>query len=282
MMPTASVNDVESDKKLLEVRDLRISFGKDSRFFKSRSKIFHAVRGIDFHISEGEVFALVGESGSGKTTAGMAVAGLRRTSGGQVLLDGKEITHMRNRELREMRKRLQVVFQDPHSSLNPRLSVGTLLGIAVKLRGGTSSKKEVSSEVATLLETVGLRANMSGRYAHELSLGQCQRVAIARALALEPKLLICDEATSSLDVSAQAQILQLIMDLRRDRGLTLLMISHDLAVVGSLADRVAVLYQGEIVEMGCPKDIFVTPQHPYTRTLLDAVPSPDPGALNRS
>ncbi len=237
--------------------------------------LVHAVDSVSFEIREGETFGLVGESGSGKSTLGRCVLRLIKPTTGRIWFDGEEITALRGEALRKVRLRMQAVFQNPAGSLNPRMRAGTALAEPLRVHRGLT-KDEADAQVAGLLARVGLHREVAGKYPHELSGGQCQRVAIARALAVEPRFLVLDEPTSSLDVSVQAQIVNLLRDLQRELRLTYLFITHDLSLVSYLADRVAVMYLGKIVEIGDALEVLERGSHPYTRALLSAVPVPDP------
>jgi ABC-type oligopeptide transport system ATPase subunit len=234
-----------------------------------------AVDGVSFEIGEGETLGLVGESGSGKSTTGYCVLQLLRPTGGSVRFMERELTSLSRGELREMRKEMQIVFQDPYSSLNPRMTVGNIVGEPMLVHGqGTRRQRE--ARVRDLLETVGFNPDFTNRYPHEFSGGQRQRIGIARALALNPRLIVCDEPVSALDVSIQAQILNLLKDLQRDLRLAYLFVAHDLAVVRAMSDRIAVMNKGKLVETGKAEDVYSNPQDEYTRALLAAVPVPDP------
>jgi len=244
-------------------------------------KSFHGrpvVKNVSFTLGRGEVLGLVGESGSGKSTVARCIARLIRPDSGRITLDGRDLLGASRKELRTLRRDLQMVFQDPYSSLNPRMTAGELIEEGMLVHGLERDAKARRDKAAALLETVGLPASALDRYPRSFSGGQRQRIAIARALAVEPKVLICDEAVSSLDVSVQAQVLNLFRDLQEELGLSILFIAHDLAVVHYLCDRVAVLDQGALVEIGDREQIYRSPRHPYTRALLDAVPIPDPSA----
>ncbi len=262
---------------LLEVRRLAMHFPVSEGIVLSR-KIgdVKAVDGVDFTINRGETLGLVGESGCGKTTTGRCILRLERPTAGQILFDGEDVGRMDRKKLTAFRRRVQVIFQDPYSSLNPRMKVGDIIAEPIKVHGVEPDAKRRQARVRELLSICGLDPKFADRYPHEMSGGQRQRVGIARALALDPEFIVCDEAVSALDVSIQAQVVNLLEDLRERFGLTYLFIAHDLSVVRHLCQRVAVMYLGRIVEMADGDELFDNPLHPYTQALLAAVPVPDP------
>jgi len=262
---------------LLQVRGLRASFPVGGGLLRRSTRRVVAVDGVDFHVAAGETLALVGESGCGKTTVGRSILRLHPDPpSGSVLFDGQDVLALGTLALRRLRRHMQVVFQDPFSSLNPRLTVRTLVGEAVAVHGLARGRERVD-RVEAILRRVGLSPDHMNRYPHEFSGGQRQRICIARALVLEPRFVVCDEAVSALDVSVQAQIVNLLADLQEERGLSYLFIAHDLALVRHIAHRTAVMYMGRIVETGPTEALFAEPRHPYTQALIAAIPQPFPG-----
>ena len=261
---------------LLEVRDLVKHFPVGGGLFGEHAGLVRAIDGVSFSLRRGETLGLVGESGCGKTTTGRCILQLERPTSGQIMFEGTEVTSLPKDELRALRRRMQVIFQDPYSSLNPRMTIGQMLAEPLKVHGLVPEKAARAARVAELLAQVGLLPQHAQRYPHQLSGGQRQRVGIARALAMEPSLIICDEPVSALDVSIQAQIINLLEELQSRLGLTYLFIAHDLSVVRHISDRVVVMYLGMVVEVADRVALYEAPVHPYTRALLSAVPIPDP------
>jgi oligopeptide transport system ATP-binding protein len=267
--------DRSGDQPLLTVTGLKKHFPIHGGLLRRQLGTVYAVDGVDFDVKPGEIFSLVGESGCGKTTLGRTVLRLIEPTAGKVVFDGHDITKLDANELRRLRRRLQIIFQDPFGSLNPRMPISDIIGEGL-LAQGVSNRAERTKLVEDSLEIVGLRRDYTRRYPHEFSGGQRQRIGIARALALRPDIVICDEPVSALDVSIQSQVLNLMLDLRRDLNLTYIFISHNLSVVQYFSDRVGVMYLGKIVETGTVEDLYRQPRHPYTVALLSAIPTPDP------
>ena len=267
------------EEPLLRVENLQKYYESDSGFLDrllGGQQYVKAVDGVSFEIYEGETLGLVGESGCGKSTVGRTLLQLVEPTGGTVYYRGRDITGLPDDELRDLRTEMQIIFQNPQSSLNPRLTINDIIGEALDVHGlaeGTSRDERIKE----LLERVGLSASHANRYPNEFSGGQLQRIGIARALAVDPEFIVCDEPVSALDVSVQAQILNLLDDLQEDLGLSYLFIAHDLSVVEHVSDRIAVMYLGEMAEIATPQELFTPPQHPYTEALLSAIPEPDPG-----
>jgi oligopeptide/dipeptide ABC transporter ATP-binding protein len=262
---------------LLKVDDLTKHFPTGAGLFGRGREVVRAVDGVTFSIAEGETFGLVGESGCGKSTTGRCILRLIEPSSGEIWFRGQDLRLLHGRELRRLRRDMQIIFQDPYSSLNPRMRVGEIIGEPLQIHsiGDRRSRRE---RVAELLGLVGLSPDHSNRYPHEFSGGQRQRIGIARALALSPKFIVCDEPVSALDVSVQAQVVNLLAELQERFGLTYLFISHGLAVVEHISDRVGIMYLGRLVELAPSEELFRNPIHPYTRALLSAIPEPDPDA----
>ncbi|MDQ0391326.1 ABC transporter ATP-binding protein [Labrys monachus] len=267
--------EADGQEPLLRVEHLRQWYRIGSGFL-GRRDLVRAVEDVSFDIGRGEVLGLVGESGSGKSTLGRAVLRMIRPTEGRIVLDGKDITHLSRRELRPLRPRMQMIFQDPFSSLNPRMTVRQIVAAPLVIQRADLDEAARTARIVEALELVGLSSQYADRYPHEFSGGQRQRIGIARAFVTEPSFLVADEPVSALDVSIQAQIVNLLIDIRRRLNLTVLFISHDLAVVGYLCDRVAVMYLGRIVEIAETRALFRQPRHPYTQALFSAVPVHDP------
>ena len=252
---------------LLEVKDLK-------KYFRTKAGALHAVDGIDFVLDEGRTLGVVGESGCGKTTLGRTILHLLDITGGQIFFEGKDVTDPKRSELGALREQMQIIFQDPYSSLNPRMSVSETIMEPLILKGGMK-KSEMLEETRRLMETVGLAERFENSYPHELDGGRRQRIGVARALALRPKFIVCDEPVSALDVSIQAQIINLLLDLQEERGLAYMFVTHDLSVVKYISDDIMVMYLGQMVEKAPSDELFQKPMHPYTQALLSAIPVPN-------
>lgn len=263
-------------KNILEVEDLKIYYPLASETFFGKGGVVKAVDGVTFDIRENEVFGIVGESGCGKSTLGRGLCRLDPITEGRVVLDGQDISKFDRNQMRPIRKTIQMIFQDPYASLNPRMSIFDIIAEPIRIHNLAKNDKELEERVVNLLRRVGLDAYHANRYPHEFSGGQRQRIGIARALAVEPKLIIADEPVSALDVSIQAQVLNLLNELKKDLNLTYIFIAHDLSVVEHISDRIWVMYLGNFVEAGDKNKIYKNPLHPYTQALLSAVPIADP------
>ncbi|SKC78994.1 ABC transporter ATP-binding protein [Maledivibacter halophilus] len=253
---------------LIQTKDLK-------KYFKTPYGNLHAVDGVNISIKRGQTLGVVGESGCGKSTLGRTVLRLIEATDGEILFEGKKILDYNKKEMKKMRKEMQIIFQDPYASLNPRMTVSELIAAPIKVNKTLTNKMEIEKKVHQLMETVGLAQRLVNAYPHELDGGRRQRIGIARALALEPKFIVCDEPVSALDVSIQAQILNLMMDLQDEMGLTYMFITHDLSVVKHISDEIAVMYLGQCVEKAPSNELFKNPLHPYTKALLSAIPVPD-------
>lgn len=262
---------------LLKVDDLKVYYPVSGTSIGKKDYV-KAVDGVSFEVRKGEVFGIVGESGCGKSTLGRAICKLEQPTAGKIFLDGEEITGYNNKKMRSVRKKVQMVFQDPYASLNPRMSVFSIIAEPLKVHKLYKDQADLEKKVIDLLHRVGLDTYHANRYPHEFSGGQRQRIGIARALAVEPQLIIADEPVSALDVSIQAQVLNLLNELKKDLNLTYIFVAHDLSVVEYISDRVGVMYLGNFVEVGDKDKIYSNPMHPYTQALLSAVPIPDPEA----
>lgn len=267
----------EENKKepILRVEDLKVHFNAGGGLFKKK-KIVKAVDGVSFEIMEGETFGLVGESGCGKSTTGRAIVKIYNPTEGKIYYKGEDITSIKGDDLKEFRRNVQMIFQDPYASLNPRMTVGEIIREPMDIHKIYKTKEERENRVRELLEVVGLKPDHIRRYPHEFSGGQRQRIGIARTLALNPKFIVCDEPISALDVSIQAQVINLLNDLKDEMGLTILFIAHNLSVVKYFSDRIGVMYDGKLLEVARSEDLYARPLHPYTRALLSAIPEPNP------
>ena len=262
-------------KTLLKIENLKEYYPVRKGFF-GKTGYVKALDGVSFEVNDGEVFGIVGESGCGKSTLGLAITKLIEPTGGQIILNGEDITHFNAQRMRPIRREMEMVFQDPYASLNPRMSVRDIIKEPMIIHHLASSQKEMNERVVELLRQVGLDDYHANRYPHQFSGGQRQRIGIARALAVDPKLIIADEPVSALDVSIQSQVLNLMVELKRARNLTYIFIAHDLSVVEHISDRVGVMYLGNFAEVASKEELYANPLHPYTQALLSAVPVPDP------
>ena len=266
---------MEERKPLLQLQNLKKYFDVSTGFFKREQAYLTAVDDVSFDIYKGETFGLVGESGCGKSTLGRSVVRLYEPTGGKIIYDGDDITNLSQNEMMKYRKRLQMIFQDPYASLNTRLTVSEIIGEGIETHNLYSGKEKLE-KIYDLLQTVGLKREHASRYPHEFSGGQRQRIGIARSLAVEPELVVCDEPISALDVSIQAQVVNMLEDLQKDMGLTYLFIAHDLSMVKHISDRIGVMYLGKMMEITTSVELYKNPLHPYTQALLSAIPIPDP------
>jgi len=260
---------------LVEVKELKKYFYQGGGPFKKKEAI-KALDNVSFYIKRNEILGLVGESGCGKTTCGKLILRLINPTAGSIYFDGHDITHLKPKQMSEFRRKMMIIYQDPYGSLDPRMTIGAAIAEPIEVHKLVSTKEEKENRIVELMEKVGLTPDQINRYPHEFSGGQRQRIGIARALATNPTFIVADEPVSALDVSIQAQIINLLKDLQKDFGLTLLFITHDLSVIKHTSDRIAVMYAGKLVELASKQDLFREPLHPYTRALLSAIPVPDP------
>lgn len=265
---------------LLQVRDVKTHFDihKKGAFFWQKPATLKAVNGVSFDLKAGETLGVVGESGCGKSTLARTIIGLVKAKSGSILFNGEELVGLSEKGWKNKRKEIQMIFQDPLASLNPRMTIGEIIAEPLRTYQPNLSKAETLNQVRAMMQKVGLLPNLINRYPHEFSGGQCQRIGIARALILKPKLIICDEPVSALDVSIQAQVINLLQEVQEEMGLALIFIAHDLSVVKHISDRVLVMYLGNAVELGTDEAVYSKPAHPYTEALMSAVPLPDPEA----
>ena len=263
---------------MMQVENLKVHFDVSSEGDMpwTKRKRLQAVNGVSFELKSGETLGIVGESGCGKSTLARAIISMVPAETGRVLWFGKDLLALQKTEMRKHRKEIQMIFQDPLASLNPRMTIGEIIAEPLKTHYPKTSKADIKTRVEDVMKKVGLLENLINRYPHEFSGGQCQRIGIARALILKPKLIICDEPVSALDVSIQAQVINLLMDLQKEMGLTLIFIAHDLSIVKHISNKIMVLYMGNMVELAKSEDIYNHPRHPYTQALISAVPIPDP------
>ena len=263
--------------RILEVRNLKKYYAHSAGWFGQNARTTKAVDGIDFHVDSGETLGLVGESGCGKSTTGRLILSLETPTEGEILLEGKNLQQLDGTEKQEYRKKVQLIFQDSFASLDPRMTVGEIVGEALDIHKITKNSTERRSMIAKILSDVGLDAEQIKRYPHEFSGGQRQRIGIARAICLRPNLIVCDEPVSALDISIQAQIINMLNEIKRKYALSYIFISHDLSVIKHVSDRVMVMYLGKVMEIADKKDLFAQPVHPYTKALISAIPIVDPG-----
>lgn len=275
-MDSQSMTNTEAKPVILDINDLKVHFSIASKSMWKKPSTLKAVDGVSVKLYQGETLGVVGESGCGKSTFARAIIGLVESTDGKVVWLGQDLNQLAAKQMREKRKEIQMIFQDPLASLNPRMTVGDIIAEPLRAFYPNLAKSEVKQQVREMMDKVGLLPNVINRYPHEFSGGQCQRIGIARALILKPKMIICDEPVSALDVSIQAQVINLLKALQQEMGLSLIFIAHDLSVVKHISDRVLVMYLGNAVELGTSEALFANPKHPYTKALMTAVPVPDP------